>query len=182
MRRRRTKACSSVAFNRKEHSVKPSVIVKAGISAVVLLGCLVPGLRASAAGAGYDSANPIVIENLHQGSNRWQVPWNGFTVADDNQLEIKGYAGSESAAPGGTDYTLLSASPFINYLNKTMTQNSSIYRSRAGNWVWTSGSMDWAWGLSPGGSSNGGYNVRRSLQVMTRNIFDRIIHDAPNGV
>ena len=59
-----------------------------------------------------------------------------------------------------------------------MTQNSSIYRSRAGNWVWASGSMDWSWGLAPGGSSNGGQNVRRALQVVTRTIIDRMIRDA----
>jgi hypothetical protein len=59
-----------------------------------------------------------------------------------------------------------------------MTQYSSIYRSRAGNWVWASGSMDWSWGLAPGGSSNGGQNVRRALQVVTRTIIDRMIRDA----
>jgi hypothetical protein len=39
--------------------------------------------------------------------------------------------------------------------------------------------MDWSWTLSPGGSSAGQNNVRPETQIMTRNVLDRMIHDAP---
>jgi hypothetical protein len=77
--------------------------------------------------------------------------------------------------PDGTEYTLLSSSPFFTSSNQWMTQNSSIYRSHAGNYVWASGSMDWAWTLYPGGSSAGQNNVTPALQVMTHNILNRMI-------
>jgi hypothetical protein len=39
--------------------------------------------------------------------------------------------------------------------------------------------MDWSWDLYPGGSSAGQNNVTPALQVMTHNILNRMIHDAP---
>ncbi|MDQ6780011.1 MAG: hypothetical protein M3Z37_02500 [Candidatus Eremiobacteraeota bacterium] len=47
-------------------------------------------------------ANRIMIENAHAGTDKWQLPWTGFTVSDDINLQIKGYAGRESAEPGET--------------------------------------------------------------------------------
>ena len=118
-----------------------------------------------------------------QNTNLWLFAGSGLQNGVPVRAEISGYEIDEYdptvGPPDGTGYTLLSASPFRNYLHQMMIQNSSIYLSLAGNWVWASGSMDWAWGLSPGGSSNGGYNVRHGLKVVTTNILNRMIHDAP---
>jgi hypothetical protein len=101
------------------------------------------------------------------------------------KAEVAGYEidnyDARVGLPDGTGYTLLSASPFVTSDGPTQIQNSSIYRSHAGNWVWASGSMDWSWDLYPGGSSTGGNNVTPALQIMTHNIFNRMIHDAPRG-
>ena len=50
---------------------------------------------------GDDDPNRIVKENRNPGSDLWQVPTNGFQVADDNGMQIKGYSGESSAPPGG---------------------------------------------------------------------------------
>jgi hypothetical protein len=123
---------------------------------------------------------------LPQNTNHWAFANTDLQAGVPVKAEISGYEidafDPTVGYPDGTDYTFLSASPFVNFQNVMYTQNSSIYRSRAGNWVWASGSMDWSWGLSPGGSSNGlKNNVRPCLQVMTGNILDRMIHDAPDN-
>ncbi|MBV9103555.1 MAG: hypothetical protein JO060_08180, partial [Candidatus Eremiobacteraeota bacterium] len=117
-------------------------------------------------------------------TEHWAFADTGLHTGDPVKAQISGYEidayDSRVGLPDGTEYTLLSASPFITYRHHNFTQNSSIYRSLSGNWVWASGSMDWSWGLSPGGSKNGhGHNVRHALQVMTRNIFNRMLRDAP---
>lgn len=120
-----------------------------------------------------------------QNTNHWAFAGTGLQSGVPVKAEISGYEidayDPSVGKPDGTDYTLLSASPFVNFQHHMYTQNSSIYRSRAGNWVWASGSMDWSWGLSPGGTNHGHNNVRPCLQVMTRNILDRMIDDAPQN-
>jgi hypothetical protein len=76
--------------------------------------------------------------------------------------------------PRGTQYTLLASSPFLNFAGVPYTHNMSIYRGTGGNWVWASGSVDWAWFLAEGVATN---SVRdtRSAQRMTSNILDRMI-------
>jgi hypothetical protein len=116
-----------------------------------------------------------------RGLSEWRCRAESRGRAQISGYEIDAYDPSVGP-PDGTGYTLLSSSPFNTYQHRVFTQNSSIYRSLAGNWVWASGSMDWSWGLSPGGSKNGNKNnVRPCLQVMTRNIFNRMIEDAPGG-
>jgi hypothetical protein len=116
-------------------------------------------------------------------TNDWVFEGTGLHAGVPVNAEVAGYEidnyDPTVGKPDGTDYTLLSASPFVNVNNVTYIQNSSIYRSRAGNWVWASGSMDWSWDLYPGGSSAGQNNVTPALQVMTHNILNRMIHDAP---
>ena len=122
---------------------------------------------------------PWVPEN----TNLWVFAGTGLNAGVPVKAEVAGYEidnyDPTVGKPDGTDYTLLSASPFVNVNNVTYIQNSSIYRSHAGNWVWASGSMDWSWDLYPGGSSAGQNNVTPALQVMTHNILNRMIHDAP---
>lgn len=121
-----------------------------------------------------------------QHTNHWAFAGTDLQAGVPVKAEISGYEidayDPAVGKPDGTDYVLLSASPFINFQHRMYTQNSSIYRSLAGNWVWASGAMDWSWGLSPGGSSNGQRNnVRPCLQVVTHNILDRMIDDAPQN-
>lgn len=121
-----------------------------------------------------------------QNTNHWAFAGSGLQNGIKVNAEIAGYEidnyDPSVGLPDGTDYTLLSASPFRNYQHNFLIQNSSIYRSLAGNWVWAAGSMDWSWALSPGGSRDGNRNnVRHSIQIVTRNIFNRMIHDAPNN-
>jgi hypothetical protein len=44
--------------------------------------------------------NPIVVENRHAGSDRWDIPWAGYQITDDRRLDIKGYATAASVLQG----------------------------------------------------------------------------------
>ena len=46
-------------------------------------------------------ANPIVVENRHPGTDRWNIPWPGYKITDDRKLNVKGYATSVSVHHGG---------------------------------------------------------------------------------
>ena len=72
---------------------------------------------------------------------------------------------------------LLASSPFTNFQGKTnFTQNTSLYCAQSGAFVFATGTMDWAWGLAPGGSSDGAQNnVRRSLKRLTANVLNRML-------
>jgi hypothetical protein len=43
-----------------------------------------------------DAANPIVKENRHKGTSRWDIPWAGYRITDDRDLNVKGYATAPS--------------------------------------------------------------------------------------
>ena len=72
---------------------------------------------------------------------------------------------------------LLAASPFVNFAGHgDYVHNMSIYRAHSGALVWATGTMDWSWGLAPGGSSDGAHNnVRPSLQRLTENVLRRML-------
>ena len=74
---------------------------------------------------------------------------------------------------------LLARSPFTNFLGShDYTQNTSLYCAHSGAFVFATGTMDWAWGLAPGGSSDGAHNnVRRSLKRLTSNVLSRMLDD-----
>ena len=59
---------------------------------------VVTAMPALAAGSG----NPILAENRHAGTDRWDIPWAGYQITDDRQLNIKGYATATSVVQGGT--------------------------------------------------------------------------------
>ncbi|WP_173923224.1 cell wall-binding repeat-containing protein [Agromyces sp. Marseille-P2726] len=46
--------------------------------------------------------NEIVLENRKGGTTAWRLPWNGYNMANDNNLEIKGYASDASVNRGET--------------------------------------------------------------------------------
>jgi hypothetical protein len=47
-------------------------------------------------------SNPIVAENRHAGTDRWDIPWAGYRITDDRRLDIKGYAAAASVLKGGS--------------------------------------------------------------------------------
>ena len=124
---------------------------------------------------------PWVPEN----TNYWAFEGTALHAGVPVKAEVAGYEidsyDPTVGLPDGTGYTLLSSSPFLTVSGVIMTQNSSIYCSHAGNYVWASGSMDWSWDLYPGGSSAGQNNVTPSLQRMTHNVLGRMIELAPHG-
>jgi hypothetical protein len=123
---------------------------------------------------------PFIPKN----TTHWVYSGSGLTSGHAVRGEIVGYEidnyDPSVSKPPGTDYTLLAASPFVNFQGLSYTHNSSIYKGTGGNWVWATGSMNWSWALSPGGSSDGKKNnVRPELQIVTRTVLNRMIHDAP---
>lgn len=44
--------------------------------------------------------NPIVRENRLSGTNRWAIPWSGYSLADDVNKQVKGYASKTSVNKG----------------------------------------------------------------------------------
>ena len=121
---------------------------------------------------------PWVPEN----TTHWAFTNTGLVAGQPVNAELVGYEidsyDPTIGMPTGIGYTLLSASPF-KALNRTLTQNSSIYQSLAGNWVWAVGTMAWSWGLYPGTpaerSGNDGHNVEPSIQQMTTNVLNKMI-------
>ena len=122
---------------------------------------------------------PYVPEN----ADHWVYDGSGLSNGVPVKVEAVGYEidnyDPSVGPPDGTEYTILANSPFVNFNNLTYIHNSSIYRGSGGNWVWATGSMDWSWTLSPGGTSTGQSNVRPEMQVVTRNVLNRMIEDAP---
>lgn len=44
--------------------------------------------------------NPVVRENRLSGTNRWAIPWSGYSLADDVGKQVKGYASKTSVNVG----------------------------------------------------------------------------------
>jgi hypothetical protein len=65
--------------------------------------------------------NPIVLENEQPGTLAWHIPQPGFTVADDTQGQIKGYASATSVNLGA-------AITFRVSVNPAQTFDIDIYR------------------------------------------------------
>ena len=78
----------------------------------------------------------------------------------------------EFPSPEGSNYTLLSASPFLSINGDTVVANSSIYQAPSGAWVFSSGTMSWSWALEKPGFVNEG--IRR----VTTNLMNRFLGTA----
>ena len=59
------------------------------------------GMLAAGPALASDAANPIVKENRHKGTDRWDIPWAGYRITDDRDLNVKGYATAASVMQGG---------------------------------------------------------------------------------
>ncbi|WP_136707377.1 cell wall-binding repeat-containing protein [Agromyces sp. H66] len=46
------------------------------------------------------ATNEIVLENRKGGTSAWRLPWNGYTLANDTNMAIKGYATAASVNKG----------------------------------------------------------------------------------
>jgi N,N-dimethylformamidase beta subunit-like, C-terminal len=113
-------------------------------------------------------------------TDRWPFAGTGLKDGVPVKGELAGYEidayDPHYPAPAATWRRLLTSSPFTNYNGDPYTQNSSVYRAHSGALVFATGSMDWAWALSPGGSSDGTKNnVRHSLQRLTQNVLHRML-------
>jgi hypothetical protein len=78
--------------------VKRSHILRVGVVAATLVaGTLAWTVGGTASAA---TGNPIVAENQKAGSDGWQVPADGYTVADDVKKQVKGFVTTETINPG----------------------------------------------------------------------------------
>ncbi len=114
---------------------------------------------------------PYIVNN----SANWVYAGTGFKDGDAVP-GIVGYEAdrfmSEFGQPAGSDYTLLSHSPFTS-TNKTPDySNSSIYHAPSGAWVFASGTMSWSWALDNYGSHN---FVDPRIQRTTANILNTFV-------
>src|SRR5712692_6074990 len=75
--------------------------LRAGLVVLAIAGTVGIQVPQGSAAAPAAHTNRIVVENRKPGSTRWQLPWPGYTVADDINLQIKGFATTPSTAPSG---------------------------------------------------------------------------------
>lgn len=86
---------------------------------------------------------------------------------------------SPTLLPTNTEFTVLAASPFVDINGDNFIQNSLIYKTPQGGWVFASGTMSWSWALDFESSmaAFGEPYVKNltnpGLQKITQNIMDR---------
>jgi hypothetical protein len=111
-------------------------------------------------------------------SSHWIYAGTGFKDGDVVPgivgYEMDGYK-SAFPAPNSTDWTLLSSSPFVDYLGAQGVSNSSVYQAPSGAWVFSSGTISWSWAL------DGFWHQRADLRIQrtTANLLDAFINGAP---
>jgi hypothetical protein len=116
-------------------------------------------------------------------TDTWPFEGTGLQDGVPINAELSGYEidsfDPNYPAPDSAWRLLLARSPFTNFLGShDYTQNTSLYCAHSGAFVFATGTMDWAWGLAPGGSSDGAHdNVRRSLKRLTSNVLNRMLED-----
>jgi len=89
---------------------------------------------------------PLVVQN----SDHWMYAGTGF----GDGSAVSGIVGYEADAydcqyplPAHTSYALLSSSPMRDGDGFTKSMNSVIYHAPSGAWVFSAGTMSWAWAL-----------------------------------
>jgi hypothetical protein len=116
-------------------------------------------------------------------TNTWPFAGTGLRDGVPINAELSGYEidsfDPNYPAPDSVWRLLLASSPFTNFQgDHGFTQNTSLYCARSGAFVVATGTMDWAWGLAPGGSSDGAHNnVRLSLKRLTANVLNRMLNN-----
>lgn len=77
---------------------------------------------------------------------------------------------------GAQDFTILMASPFTGADRNPYTQHTVIYAAPSGAFVFSTGSMGWALGLTPNATLNhGGSYESAGLKRLTQNVLDRML-------
>ncbi len=111
-----------------------------------------------------------------QNTDHWAFAGTGLT----NGATISGIIGNEidnlnasypSAYPVSTTYTLLGKSPYTNGKGDFDDAHTVIYRAPSGAWVFSTGTIQWSWGLDRPGF------VNAETQQITKNVLDRFIAD-----
>jgi len=69
-------------------------------------------------------------------------------------------------------WTLLSSSPFVSHEKVTANSNASIYQAPSGAWVFSAGTLGWAWALDNYGKHT---IANAGIQRTTQNILDKFI-------
>ncbi len=111
-------------------------------------------------------------------SSHWIYSGTGFKDGD----RVGGIVGyemdryrAEYPAPSSNNWTLLSHSPFVDYLGRQDYANSSIYQAPSGAWVFSSGTISWSRALD--GFWYGRTDAR--IQKTTDNLFNAFLFGAP---
>ena len=97
-----------VAAIRRPRRFQPFLL----LAALLMPLTLVPSDLSSAADP---TPNPIVVENQQPGTDTWQLGRPGFSVADDANGQIKGYASLTSVNKGGQIRFHVSVNPVQNF-------------------------------------------------------------------
>jgi hypothetical protein len=110
---------------------------------------------------------PLVVAN----SDHWM--WSGTGVTDGTELPkiVAGEADGRMSGfplPADIAQTLLSASPFELRSGKQQVQNTSLYQTRAGAWMFVAGTFNWPLGLA-----RPHYADQRLIRA-TANLFARL--------
>ncbi|MDQ6672950.1 MAG: Ig domain-containing protein group 1 domain-containing protein, partial [Chloroflexota bacterium] len=59
----------------------------------------------------FGATNPIITENLKAGTDAWEIPNDGYQLADDTSNQIKGYASATSVNKGASLTFYVTVSP-----------------------------------------------------------------------
>jgi len=66
-------------------------------------------------------------------------------------------------------YVVLSQSPFVDSIGRTVISNASVYQAPSGAWVFGTGTTSWSWGLDYPGTADA------RIQRMTANVLNRFL-------
>ena len=119
---------------------------------------------------------PLVVKN----TSHWAYQGTGLTegqgIPGITGYEVDTIYPNAGLTPTNTEFTILAESPFLDHNFTDRIQNSVIYKTPVGSWVFASGTMAWAWALDYD-SDYSFLGDRRSLalQKVTHNILDRFL-------